>query len=196
MNNQESNREQLNVSKARFRSQTFKSNSNNQKLNNDEMSQVLKFDQVNAFICYNCDKTNHIVWLCRVLRKINFNNFVKDIKKNISNQNIDNFEFQRQQLQSSKFGYNDARDYNLQEIIVTNIFQRTFKNWINIKINFQNVKFTYKFHIVIFNLTKKQVFFCNMLFSQRNNVMFSQRNNVVFVMQQRFFRNATLCIFD
>jgi hypothetical protein len=89
INNQESSREQSNVSNSRFRSETFKSNSNNQKLNNREMSQVFEFDQVNAVICYNCDKVDYIARVCRVSRKINLNNFVKKIEKNIVDQEIE-----------------------------------------------------------------------------------------------------------
>ncbi len=44
LNNQESSREQLNASNVKFRSDTSKSNANNQSLNNREMSQVLAFD--------------------------------------------------------------------------------------------------------------------------------------------------------
>ncbi len=81
MNNQELNREQSNASNVKFRFDTSKSNSNtnNQSLNNREMSQVLEFDQVNAFTCYNCDKTNHIARVCRASRKMNLNNFVRKI---------------------------------------------------------------------------------------------------------------------
>ncbi len=60
LNNQESSREQSNVLNVKFRSDTFKLNVNNQSSNNREMSQALKFDQVNAFTCYNCDKIHHI----------------------------------------------------------------------------------------------------------------------------------------
>jgi hypothetical protein len=87
MNNQESSREQSNVSDSRFRSETSKSNSNNQKLNNREMSQVSEFEnQINAFICYNCDKFDHIARRCTALRKMNLNNFVREIEKNILDQ--------------------------------------------------------------------------------------------------------------
>ncbi len=86
MNNQESSREQLNISDSRFQSETSKSNSNNQKLNNREMSQTFEFDQMNAVICYNCDKSDHIARRCLVSRKMNSNSFVKDIKKNTFDQ--------------------------------------------------------------------------------------------------------------
>ncbi len=50
------------------------------------MSQVFAFDQVNAFIYYNCDKFDHIARRCFVCRKMNLNNFDKEIKKNTFNQ--------------------------------------------------------------------------------------------------------------
>ncbi len=80
-NNQESSREQSNA--FRSRSETSKSN---QKSNNREMSQVLEFEQVNAFICYNCDKPDHIARRCLVSKKMNLNNFVREIEKNTPDQ--------------------------------------------------------------------------------------------------------------
>jgi hypothetical protein len=80
-NNQESSHEQSNA--FRSRSETFKSN---QRSNNREMSQVFEFEQVNAFICYNCDKSDHIARHCFVSKKMNLNSFVKEIEKNISDQ--------------------------------------------------------------------------------------------------------------
>ncbi len=77
LNNQESNREQSSAS--RSRSKTSKSNANNQNSNNREMSKALEFDQVNAFICYNCDKADHIARVCRAFKKMNLNNFVRKI---------------------------------------------------------------------------------------------------------------------
>ncbi len=80
-NNQESSREQSNISNFRFRSETSKSNANNnQKSNNREMNQVFEFEnQINAFICYNYDKSDHIARRCLVSRKMNLNNFVREI---------------------------------------------------------------------------------------------------------------------
>jgi hypothetical protein len=75
LNNQKSNREQSNAS--RFRSEKLKS----QKSNNREMSKTLDFDQVNAFIYYNCDKSDHMTRNCIVFKKMNSKNDVKDIKK-------------------------------------------------------------------------------------------------------------------
>jgi hypothetical protein len=80
--NQNSSREQSNVSDSWFRSETSKSNSNNQRLNNREMSQVLVLNQVNAFTCYNCDQLDHIACNCKVFRKMNSNSYVREIKKN------------------------------------------------------------------------------------------------------------------
>jgi hypothetical protein len=59
---------------------------NNQKLNNREMSQAFEFDQMNVVIYYNYDKSDHIARRCLVSKKINFNNFVKDIEKNTFDQ--------------------------------------------------------------------------------------------------------------
>ncbi len=84
LNNQESSREQTNTSDWRFWSEISKSN---QKSNNREMSQVFAFDQVNAFICYNCDKSNHITRRCSALRKINLNSFVRKIDEDQSEEN-------------------------------------------------------------------------------------------------------------
>ncbi len=78
-NNQKSSREQSNASNSKFRFETFKSNANNQNSNNCEISQVFEFDQINAFIYYNCDKTDHIARVYRVFRKMNLNNFVRKI---------------------------------------------------------------------------------------------------------------------
>jgi hypothetical protein len=88
LNNQESSREQLNVSDVKFRSDTFKSNANNQNLNNREMSQVLEFDQINAFTSYNCDKTDYIARMCRVFRNMNFKNFVRKIDEDQTQKKI------------------------------------------------------------------------------------------------------------
>ncbi len=79
LNSQKSNRKQSSAS--RFRSETSKSNTNNQSSNNREMSQAFEFDQINAFICYNCDKADHIARVCRVFRKMNLNNFVRKINE-------------------------------------------------------------------------------------------------------------------
>ncbi len=81
LNNQKSSREQSNTSNSRFR---FKTSKSNQKSNNREMSQVLAFDQVNTFIYYNCDKSDHIARRCFVLKKMNLNNFVKEINEDQS----------------------------------------------------------------------------------------------------------------
>ncbi len=85
LNNQKFNREQSNVS--RFRFETSKSNLNNQEQMNRDMNQVSEFEnQINAFICYNCDKSDHIARRCSTLKKMNLNNFVREIKKNTSDQ--------------------------------------------------------------------------------------------------------------
>ncbi len=52
------------------------------------MNQVFEFEnQINAFICYNCDKFDHIVRRCLVSRKINLNNFVRKIDEDQSEKN-------------------------------------------------------------------------------------------------------------
>ncbi len=82
-NNQESSHEQSNA--FRSRSETSKSNKS---LNNREINQVFEFEQINAFICYNCDKSDHITQRYLVSKKMNFNNFVKKIEKNIFDQDV------------------------------------------------------------------------------------------------------------
>jgi hypothetical protein len=83
-NNQKSSREQSNISSSRFRFETFKSNTNNnQKSINREINRFFALNQVNAFICYNCDKADHITRNCQVSRKMNLNNFVRKMKKNV-----------------------------------------------------------------------------------------------------------------
>ncbi len=77
-NNQESFREQSNISNLKFQFETFKSNANNnQKSNNCEMSWSLAFDQMNALICYNYDKADHMTCNYQVCKKMNLNNFLK-----------------------------------------------------------------------------------------------------------------------
>jgi hypothetical protein len=53
------------------------------------MSQVLAFDQVYVFICYNCNKSDHIARRCFAFRKMNLKSFVKKIKKNTFDQEIE-----------------------------------------------------------------------------------------------------------
>jgi hypothetical protein len=44
-------------------------------------------NQVNSLSCYNCEKFDHFFRNCRQFRKqMNFNNFVREIEKNISSQ--------------------------------------------------------------------------------------------------------------
>jgi hypothetical protein len=44
-------------------------------------------NQMNIINCYNCDKFEHFSRNCRQFKKMNSNNFVRDIEKNVSNQN-------------------------------------------------------------------------------------------------------------
>ncbi len=53
------------------------------------MNQVFEFDQVNAFICYNYDKVDYIARSCFAFKKMNLNNFVKEIEKNTLDQEIE-----------------------------------------------------------------------------------------------------------
>jgi hypothetical protein len=76
-NYQKSFRDHSNTS--RFRSQTSTSFRT--------ISQTSIEKQVNAFSCYNCEKSEHLTRNCKIFRKLNSNNFVREIEKNISNQN-------------------------------------------------------------------------------------------------------------
>jgi hypothetical protein len=54
------------------------------------MSQALEFEnQINILNYYSCEKIDHIARNFRVLRIINLKNFVKEIKKNKFDQNIE-----------------------------------------------------------------------------------------------------------
>jgi predicted phage gp36 major capsid-like protein len=92
-NNQESSREQS--SESRSRSETSKLNANNQNSNNREMSQNLASEQVNALICYNCDKSDHIARRCSAFRKMNFNSVVREIDEDQSDE--ENLETSRKE---------------------------------------------------------------------------------------------------
>jgi hypothetical protein len=43
-------------------------------------------NQMNIINCYNCDKSKHFSRNCRQSRKMNSNNFVREIEKNVSSQ--------------------------------------------------------------------------------------------------------------
>ncbi len=47
-------------------------------------------EQVNAFNCYNCEKSEHLARSCKVSKKLNSNNFVREIEKNVSNDDDQN----------------------------------------------------------------------------------------------------------
>jgi hypothetical protein len=47
-------------------------------------------EQVNAFICYNCEKSEHLTRNCKASKKLNSNNFVREIEKNVSNDDDQN----------------------------------------------------------------------------------------------------------
>ncbi len=72
INNQESSRDQ---NTSRSRSQTSASFR--------VISQTSIEEQVNAFSCYNCEKFEHLTRNCKAFRKLNSNNFVREIEKNV-----------------------------------------------------------------------------------------------------------------
>jgi hypothetical protein len=77
-------------------------NSNQNHQNNDRLISRSRFEisksssraatqsssenQVNFINCYNCEKSDHYFRNCRQLRKMNSNNFVREIEKNVSSQ--------------------------------------------------------------------------------------------------------------
>ncbi len=72
INNQESSRDQSNTS--RLRSQTSASSR--------VISQTF-VEQVNAFICYNYEKSKHMIKRCLESKKLNSNNFIREIEKHV-----------------------------------------------------------------------------------------------------------------
>jgi predicted RNA-binding Zn-ribbon protein involved in translation (DUF1610 family) len=72
INNQESSRDQ---NTSRSRSQTSASSR--------VINQISIEEQVNAFNCYNCEKFEHLIRNCKASRKFNSNNFVREIEKNV-----------------------------------------------------------------------------------------------------------------
>ncbi len=74
-NYQESSRDS-NTSKSRFQTST----------SSRVASQTSIEEQVNAFSCYNCEKFEHLTRNCKSSKKFNSNNFVREIEKNMSNQ--------------------------------------------------------------------------------------------------------------
>jgi PDZ domain-containing secreted protein len=72
INNQESSRDQ-NTSKSRSQtSASFR-----------VINQASMKEQVNAFSCYNCEKFEHLIRNCKASKKLNSNNFVREIEKNV-----------------------------------------------------------------------------------------------------------------
>jgi hypothetical protein len=78
--NQESFRDQSNTLKSR--SQTSASSR--------VSTQASIEEQVNAFNCYNCEKSEHLTRNCKVSKKLNSNNCVREIEKNVSNDDDQN----------------------------------------------------------------------------------------------------------
>jgi hypothetical protein len=78
--NQESSRDQSNTFKLRFQtSASFRAS-----------TQASIEEQVNAFNCYNCEKFEHLARNCKAPKKLNSNNFVREIEKNVSNDDDQN----------------------------------------------------------------------------------------------------------
>jgi hypothetical protein len=78
--NQESSRDQSNTFKSRFQTSASLRVS----------TQASIEEQVNAFNCYNCEKSEHFARNCKVSKKLNSNNFVRKIEKNVSNDDDQN----------------------------------------------------------------------------------------------------------
>jgi hypothetical protein len=78
--NQESFRDQSNT--FRFRFQTLASSR--------VFTQASIEEQVNVFNCYNCEKSEYLARNCKASKKLNSNNFVREIEKNVSNDDDQN----------------------------------------------------------------------------------------------------------
>ncbi len=78
--NQESFRDQSNTLKSRFQTSASLR----------AFTQASIEEQVNAFNCYNCEKSEHLARNCKVSKKFNSNNFVREIEKNVSNDDDQN----------------------------------------------------------------------------------------------------------
>ncbi len=70
---QESSRDQSNTSRSRFQTST----------SSRVISQASIEEQVNAFSCYNCEKSEHIARRCSESKKINLNSFVREIEEHV-----------------------------------------------------------------------------------------------------------------
>jgi hypothetical protein len=73
--NQESSRDQSNTLKSWSQTST----------SSHVFTQTLIEEQVNAFNCYNCELFEHLARNCKVSKKLNSNNFIREIEKNVSN---------------------------------------------------------------------------------------------------------------
>jgi hypothetical protein len=59
------------------------------------ITQSLSENQVNFINCYNCEKSDHFSRHCRQLRKMNFNNFVREMNVHDKNDSSsDNLEIE------------------------------------------------------------------------------------------------------
>jgi tRNA A37 N6-isopentenylltransferase MiaA len=73
------------ISRLRFEISESESESNSRAI-----TQSSSENQVNFINCYNCEKSDHYSRNCRQFKKMNSNNFVREIEKNVSSQ--ENFE--------------------------------------------------------------------------------------------------------
>jgi predicted RNA-binding Zn-ribbon protein involved in translation (DUF1610 family) len=80
VNYQESFRNQSNTS--RSRSQTSASSRT--------VNQISIEEQINAFSCYNCEKSEHIARRCSESKKLNLNSFVREIEEHVSDNDNQN----------------------------------------------------------------------------------------------------------
>ncbi len=76
-NNQNSNRS---ISRSRFEISESEFESNSRAITQSSRNQV------NFINYYNCEKSDHYSRNCRQLRKMNSNNFIREIEKNVSSQ--------------------------------------------------------------------------------------------------------------
>jgi hypothetical protein len=68
------------ISRSRFETFEFESESNLRAITQSSKNQM------NFINCYNCDKFEHFFRNCRQFKKMNSNNFVREIEKNVSSQ--------------------------------------------------------------------------------------------------------------
>jgi hypothetical protein len=87
--NQDNQNNDRSTSRSRFEISEFESNLR-------AITQSSFENQMNFINCYNCEKSDHFSRNCRQFRKINLNNFVREMNvhdKNDSSSQKNNFEF-------------------------------------------------------------------------------------------------------